>query len=48
MISPNGFDFSNLTATVYHAGILWGGDTIAGQWYLSPWSGITTDLGTIL
>ncbi len=42
---PDGFDFGNLNAAIYHAGILWGGDTLAGQWYVSPWSGITADLG---
>ncbi|MBA2291324.1 MAG: hypothetical protein H0W15_02585 [Gemmatimonadales bacterium] len=42
---PDGFDFSNLNAKVYHAGILWGGDTINAKIFVSPWSGITTDLG---
>lgn len=39
------FDFSGTSPDVYHAGVLWGGDTLSFEYVLSPWYNITMDLG---
>lgn len=38
------FDYSGGSPEVYHSGILWGGDTTAVEYVLSPWYNISLEL----